>query len=242
MLSEFRAEPQNQSALQAWTNVFRLPQVEHHRQWISVTNKLGLILNELDHLELQMTATILSNQAYREPLMLIRQQLDPSGLANNAGHYSSFVGDYTLTILIACRDVLPSDGQPVNPDDLDTLTTLLVELTQNIDRSDLPSPIKDLVQKHIQIIHNAISDYRVRGTTAFVTGSLLAMQLAIENQDLIEQHKADPEVLQAMSSIQDVWRWVDNHVDLKKARDILAAAASGATFVEKMANLMLGSG
>lgn len=231
LLSEFGAEPHNQPALQAWLNVFLIHEKDSTRQWILVTHKLRLLLEELDLLERKLPNTVLSRQAYGRQLSEFHQAIDPAGLAKDRHAYTHLLSEDSLSILYACRDALPSDGQPLDPTDIGNLKAKLNELRQTVTESDMPDELKQFFFQHCQILDEALSDYLIRGPAAFVAAHVTTIQLIAVNHDLIERDKDNTEVRAASKRLADVWQWIEDRVDdletSKKALAYVAGAAAG---------------
>ncbi len=116
-----RHQSPQDSALDAWSKVFNVRLPDPNRRWMALTRKLELVMQELDRIEQQLPMTPLRTTSYQQPLEKLRQVLDVTAPGSQFHAAKQNIDDHVLYALETYASVLPSDGSPVENDDLEEL-------------------------------------------------------------------------------------------------------------------------
>lgn len=240
LMSMAKQQPQGESTVNAWARLFNIPPKEHNRRYMAVTQKLQLVLGEVDRLEQQMQSTPLRPHTYQEPLEQLRKALDATAMTNHFSQYTQYINDFTLNALDTYADLLPSQGEPIDEDELRELAKTLAELRGQVEESEsLPEDIRSFLLRQIQVLQDALNNYPIMGSAAFLQAQGLGAALVTIERDVVEQYPDNEEVQSYLHRLGSAWQFIKERVqDLETMQKMLTAG----TWVASKAMLALSDG
>ncbi len=227
LLAPVRRQHPGQPAIDAWARVFSIQTSNQNRRWMAVTQKLQLVLEEVDILEQQMHLTSLRRHTYEDPLEQLRQALDVTALTSTFGEYLQYINDYTLNALDMYTDLLPDQGEPIDGDELDKVAESLADLRHQVERSsELPEYVRSFLLRQIQVLEDALSNYPIVGPAAFLRAQGLGAAIATLEQDVVERYPDNDEARSYLKQLGGTWQWVrERVVDVETMQKILTSGA-----------------
>jgi hypothetical protein len=223
LLSDAAELSGQKTAHEVWAAYFEIDIDDPTRSWTAVGKKLQLILDEFDLLELEMVNTPLPTETFLPALRFLRKGIYLPQLGSQFSQFRSYFDSESLNILEICTALLPDDGVPIDEDELNDFATKLADFREEVESSDLPDIVKSFFLSHIDILQQAIVDYRIRGPVVFVEARFTAMSVSAQKAEDIAPHQDEPTVRNQMQRLSGFWEWVDK---LDKVERALAAAES----------------
>lgn len=201
-------QPGERPILDAWTAVFGRTSTSPFRQRIYVAEMVGKLAGELDKVHRQMYSTEYSQDLYRPVFEALEKAFDINVMSNPWQEPKQHLNQYTLNMLRMFAETLPSEGEALDENELLDISHRLDQVRAEIERSDLPEDVKDFFFEQIDLLTNAIREYKVRGNVVFGEAFNQAVTKSALNLALFQRHEADEEFQERWDHIRRTWDWV----------------------------------
>jgi hypothetical protein len=241
ILSPLEAGTPQNSTHSGWTAAFQIPidrtKNDPNLEWMIVVEKIHLARKEMDSIEPKMRYSSLSSspEVYQKPLAVLRNAFDATVASNPFQQATQYINDYTLHGLNMCAALLPDDGSHVTDDELLQARQTLSELREQVEHTELTEEVRDFFLAHIQILEQALVNYRIQGSAAFVNACTSVLLTTAYNHDNITWDPEDEPTNDILDKLITNWEWVKRRIDdaeaAKKAIALLLALAKAGQLV-----------
>ncbi len=205
ILDVARKSNSSAAALHVWAQVFNIDEQQPNRRIIEISKMMGLLYDEVERAQEEMKATPISSEHYEPAFERIFRALDVQALGNQWSTYSQHIGPETLQLVGMCADLTPSDGIPLDDEELSELSEQLRDLRRDIEESDLPSDVKAFFFNHIELLLDAIRKYPIQGTEAFRRAAADAGILFRAGQAMMESNTKNEAFTRPMQQLLGAW-------------------------------------
>jgi hypothetical protein len=129
----------------------------------------SLLFAEFDSLTEESTRLGFSEES-RQPIVAAFEMLSVRAMSQ-AWSQSVALFQASLPVLRIFGEGLPDEGPAISKENLTSLETAVVNLREEIKRSDLPETVKRFVYEQLDIVEQAIKEYPIAGINAFRTAA-----------------------------------------------------------------------
>lgn len=219
VMTSWKSIQPKDSALSGWLRVFSITSTEKNRDFVVVTHRLQLLIDELDLLRDKLHLLNVSASIYNPSLAKLDHALSPAILTADAEHVRQYLTEDVYVGLAFSSELLPDEEEDISADDFREVVDLINQLELMLQDSSFPTSLMILIRRHIRLAELAISQYPIRGAVALKDAVKYAVgDLVFEAEALTPAGRENAEV------IQRLW---------KKANDL----ADGAIKVDSLAQL-----
>ena len=167
LLAEASQAGDSDKTRDVWAKAFHLPEeYQGPKLNAEVSMKLSALHQELEALRASMNDTFVPEEVFEPPLRKVESAISPT---NIGAQWRSFSKHITPEVLLSLRynsAILGVQERPIDEDELDSLIEEVRELEQKLKEADLSPAVKALIERHVESIMFALSDYRIKGASA----------------------------------------------------------------------------
>jgi hypothetical protein len=163
VLSKWRSQPDSSPAIRGWGAILEIPRGS--KDW-TVYHRVGLLVDELELLREQLGAKDLTPSNYEPYLAQVDLALSPRQIALKTDHVKQYVKPEVLAALALCSDVIGHEEEAISTEQFADIARTINDLAQSLEDPSIPASLKVIIQRHIQLIETAISEYPLVGAKA----------------------------------------------------------------------------
>ena len=180
--------------LDVWTTVFEIAEKEQSRRALAVAGKLKLMHDELEELRPRMQQSGISEHMYVPYFNRIEHALSPISLGAHWSGVKPHLGQDALVALAFCSEILPHEEDEVELSELTKLLAEIEELEEALRKATIPTTLKVVIQRQLDLIRTAISGYKIVGARPLREAARAAMVEMLVHKEELKQHSHTPEV------------------------------------------------
>ena len=196
-LSRASTQHPNDPAWKAWAHAFELPTVFKegsltHSLLHEVASCVSLTYQQLRQGRAQIDRTPFKRETF-DPIFDNAEKVLSIGSLEGPWNLSrQHLGSEVLPMLKAYSEALPDDDE-TTADEIAQLVKQCRQLEELITKHKLPDDLKLFLLRQLDIIQQAIREFRIRGGEAFRDAAYNMAVDAAENQEIVQQHaKLEP--------------------------------------------------
>lgn len=200
----------DQAMYLALANVFQVKGSDDRKTAELVLVRLHWLYEELDLLEVQAQASSVSPHLYAGAFSRIRLVLSPLNLpASWQAARGNLTPDVLLTLAFL-NELLPDEESPIAIEELQAIANEVEQLQKLLAQSVLPSPLRKLVEHHLQLIVLALAQYPFQGAKSLREVARTAVGEIIEAKGTI----IVPQNAEEISKLESLWKRVNTAADV----------------------------
>jgi hypothetical protein len=204
--------PNAPNQLAAWTYAFGLGNITGRDQKIQIAYGMKLFYDELDDMLAYLREEGHPVQNYDHLMRLIEHSITPEGIVHQWQDPRSRL-EQAAPILLMLSGFLP-DFETVIPEvDLAGVRTDLEQLEKSLEDKDISPVIRHYIRNQINVIRQALWEYKIRGVQVFAEARIKAYVLAKAPE--VEAHKDEPEVKKVNQLWQNLSKIMDAAIKIK---------------------------
>jgi hypothetical protein len=201
------------SSFDMWSNVFGRIHESEYRQRVFLSHMIGLLYDELDLLERQMANTSYSPPLYVDTIVSLRKALNTHNWGEQWISFQKHVDRTVLTSLQWMSESLPDDDTLVTDEEFNDLYVRLSGLQAEVVDSNLPPEAKNFLLIQIEILLQALREFRVRGSVVFAEALVKAATRYGIDIQVVKRQEADETFQKVWGQIRGSWAWVRERTD-----------------------------
>ena len=168
LLTKIPPVTQNTQVLEVWVQLFELTESNPNKKAATVAEQLGWLLREVELAKSELKNTGHSANLYESALIHLEQAFSPMLLSNSWNSVQQYLDAQTLQTLAIYSQVVPNEEELIKQDDLNELYARIAELEEFLKTSELPSRLQTLIERHINLIRQALAEYPIAGAKALI--------------------------------------------------------------------------
>ncbi len=209
ILDSVKTKPDNIPAHEVWSETFGLIETDQHKKNFSISRCLADLHDEVEHVRGEMLKAGYTSNLYEPTLnkcnSIFAVQLIPGQWAQPKQQITPEIS----TVLGFCSEILPDEEELVDPASLEELSKMAADLRELLIESTLPPYTKNIIEKHLSKIEEAISSYRVVGAKALEEVMQSAYGEVISNEEIFKEAKGSKE----LSKLSNIWQKTKSVLD-----------------------------
>lgn len=195
ILHEASKEKDNARTRDVWAKVFGInDEYQNHKLVAEVSMRLSSLHQEAEALQTLMLETNVPREVFEPPLRKVESAISAT---NIGAQWQTFKSHITPEVLLSLRynaAILGAQERPIDEAELESLLTEVAELEQKLAEADLPNGVHLLIEKQLQAVRAALSDYKIKGASAIKDAVHKAAGELIEHKEEVSESR-DSEVI-----------------------------------------------
>jgi hypothetical protein len=218
VLEETTSTTDNTQVLEAWANIFFIKEAQPIKRAVAVTQLLQAMHQELELASNGLAKASFSVSLYESAFSKIENAISPMILPNTWNSARQYLSAEVFTALAFCAEILPDEESQISQEDLIEIQNQVDELRDTLATANLPARLRTLIEHHISLIENALSEYKIVGAKALREAGRAALGEIIEVRAEISESKEEP----AIKKLDATWKKVNNVADIALKAEKLA--------------------
>lgn len=207
-MTAWRPLQQNEAAIKGWLTVLSIPSENGTRDYIRASERIQLLVDELDLLRDKLFRAGFSKNVYEPPLRKLEEALSLKLLTAQCVHVKQHLTEDVYTGLAFCSELLPEEEEGIKAEEFTELVGLINQLELLLQENTFPAELSSLIRKHIRLAELAIAQYPIRGADSLKEAVKYAAGDLIFSADAIAT--ASPE---NANTIRNLWRRMNQIAD-----------------------------
>ena len=209
ILDSVKTKADKLPAHEVWSEIFGLIETDQHKKNFSISRCLADLHDEVEHVRSEMLKAGYTSNLYNPTLnkcnSIFAVQLIPGQWAQPKQQITPEIS----TVLGFCSEILPNEEDLVDPTSLEELSKMAADLRELLTESTLPPYTKNIIDKHLSKIEDAISSYSVVGAKALEEVMQSAYGEVISNEEIFKEAKGSKE----LSKLSSIWQKTKSVLD-----------------------------
>lgn len=168
------------------------------------------MLQELENARLELINTGHSENLYENAIGHLENAFSPMLLPSTWSNVEQYLVPQTLQTLAIYSQVVPNEEELIKDDDLNEIYAHISELEVFLESSELPSRLQSLIERHINLIRQALAEYPIAGAKALIEARRSAIGELVELKGQFEDVPKDSPELKKLS---ELWENVNTVAD-----------------------------
>lgn len=201
---------------QVWAEVFSIEESDQHRKNTSISRCLADLHDEVELVRSEMLKLGYSDNLYNSSL---RKCNDVFAVQAIMGSWQGPKQHITVEVPIVlgfCSEILPNEEDLIDQANLDELRKMATDLRGCLKKSILPPHTKNIIEKHLNKIDDAILKYKIVGAQALEEMMQFAYGEVIASSAVFVDEKSSEEVGKLCSMWKKTKSFLDGVVDTNK--------------------------
>lgn len=218
-------------ALNGWQVVFGMDPMKGARGYIKTSERVHILVDELDLLRDKLHLRGFSANAYGPAFSKIDSALSPEHFINPSANVKQYLSEDVFAVLTFCSEVLPQEEDGISTEDFASVVGVINELELLLSDNSFPSELTALIRRHVRLAETALANYPLRGAAAIkdavkaATGDILFSEP--EMSGLTNDQRR---------SLSGLWQSLNNIADKAiKVDNLLQLSGRAVAFLEKLA-------
>lgn len=216
ILNSIAKTPDKTPVHEVWAGAFSVKETDQHKRNFSISRCLADLHDEVELVRGEMNKLGYSDYLYNSSLNKCNAIFGVSSLMGSWGQMKSQLAPEVLVALGFCSEILPNEEELIDNKNLEELAKMASELRECLKSSDLPSYTKNVIEKHINKIEEAISKYKAVGAKALAEVMQAAYGDVIANESVFNEAKGSEEIRKLSRIWQKTKAVLDGVVDANK--------------------------
>lgn len=196
------------SVIDVWAHTFDVKETDTLKKAALVSEKLVLMLDELQLAENEISKTF-SNAAYAKLITSLNNAFSPILLSASWNSVQQYLSSDVMSSLAIFREALPNEEELISADELNELHARISELENFLENSSLPERVIQLIKRHIALIREALSNYKISGAKALIAARRAAYGQFFEVNEVLNPDFNPEEI----SKLKIIWSTVNKLTD-----------------------------
>jgi hypothetical protein len=195
------------SVVEGWAQVFELASEEDVKKASLVSEKLVLLLDEVELAKNKLALSYPSN-TYELMVRNLNNAFSPVLLGATWPSVTQHLVPEVKMAIQILKETLPNEEDLVNHEELNELHARLSELETFLEKSVLPERVVGLIKRHIKLIREALSNFSITGAKGLVEARRASYGEFFEVKEIFQNEKS-PEV----TKLKAIWVMVNKVTD-----------------------------
>lgn len=196
------------SVIDVWALTFDIKETDSLKKAALVSEKLVLLLTELKLAEKEIAKSFTSS-SYTDHFTKLNNAFSPIYLSANWNSVRQYLSVEVMSSLAIFREALPNEEELISADELNELHARISELENFLENSSLPERVIQLINRHISLIREALSNYKISGVMALIEARRAAYGEFFEVKEVLDP-EFNPEEI---SKLKIIWGAVNKLTD-----------------------------
>lgn len=196
------------SVLDVWAQTFEVNEADGIKKATLVSEKLVLLLNELQLAENEIAKSF-SEAAYSRLIVNLNNAFSPMLLSANWNSVHQYLSVDIMSSLAIFREALPNEEQSINIEELNELHARISELENFLENSSLPDRVIQLIKRHIRLIREALSNYKITGAKTLIEARRAAYGEFFEVKEVLQENYNPDEIVK----LKTIWSQLNKLTD-----------------------------
>ncbi|MGZ8269694.1 MAG: hypothetical protein ACXW1T_00780 [Methylophilus sp.] len=195
------------AVVDVWSQAFELTSIEGVKRVSLVSEKLILLLDEVELAENKLALNYPS-KTYNSMVGNLNNAFSPMLLGTTWGSVKQYLAPDVMMAIQILRETLPNEEELIKPEELNELHARLSELETFLEKSVLPERVVGLIKRHIKLIREALSNFSITGAKGLVEARRASYGEFFEVKEIL-QSKDKHEI----SELKAIWEMVNKITD-----------------------------
>lgn len=200
ILNQVFAKPDTPPVHQIWADVFSIDEADQSRKNFSVSRCLADLHDEVELVRSEMLKLGYSENLFTPSLNNCNSAFAVQAIMGPWKTQKQYITPEVRTAIGFCSEILPNEEDAIDDASLDELKSMASDLRKHLTNSNLPPYTKNIIEKHLSKIEEAITKYKVVGAKALEEVMQSAYGEVISNETVFEEAKGSKE-LRILSTI-----------------------------------------
>ena len=194
--------------LDVWAQAFDVNETEDIKKAALVSEKLVLLLEELELAKNEIEKKFTKN-AYNTMVESLNNAFSPMLLPAGWNSIQHYLSSDVMASLAIYREALPNEEQSINIEELNELHARMSELEIFLESSSLPDRVIQLIKRHIKLIREALSNYKITGAIALIEARRASYGEFFEVKEILQKDYNPEEI----SKLKAIWSGLNKLTD-----------------------------
>ena len=166
ILNKVKSKQDKTPAHEVWAEVFSIEESDQNRKNVSISRCLADLHDEVELVRSEMLNLGFSENLYNSSLIKCNAVFAVQAIM---GQWQGLKQQITPEVPVAlgfCSEILPNEEELIDEASLDELKKMATDLRSCLAKSTLPPYTKNIIEKHLNKIDDAILKYKVVGAKA----------------------------------------------------------------------------
>ncbi|OIM97958.1 hypothetical protein BFR57_09535 [Idiomarina sp. MD25a] len=238
IIDSVKAESDATPAHDVWGKVFEIENEDKSRKTFAISRCLADLHDEVESVRSEMKKLGYSENLYNTTLNKCNTLFAVQTLMSKWQSMKQQITPEVPVALGFCSEILPNEEDLIDKDSLDDLKRMAADLRGTLSSSKLPDYTRNIIDKHITKIEEALTKYRAVGAKAFEEVLQSAYGEVIANEEAFKKAKGSPELGKLSAMWQKTKSALDGVVDANKRLGAMGGMAEkGQKVLEFLSNL-----
>ncbi|MDI1308171.1 MAG: hypothetical protein PSV17_01885 [Methylotenera sp.] len=210
LLTKIPSVAQNTQVLEVWAQLFELTESDSNKKAAVVAERLGWLLKEVDLAKSELKNTGHPASLYESVLIHLEHAFSPMLLPSIWSSVQQYLDAQTIQTLAIYSQVVPNEEELIKEYDLNELYARISELEEFLKNSELPIRLQTLIERHINLIRQALAEYPIAGAKALIEARRSAVGELLE---LKHQFNDVPKKSVELNKLSELWENVNAVAD-----------------------------
>jgi hypothetical protein len=216
VLNSVKSKPDNTPAHEIWAEVFSIEESDQNRKNVSISRCLADLHDEVELVREEMLKLGYSENLYNSSLKKCNAVFAVQSIMGQWKGPKQQVTPEVPVALGFCSEILPNEEDLIDEANLDELRVMASDLRASLTESNLPVYTKNIIEKHLNKIDDAILKYKVVGAKALEEVMQSAYGEVIVSEAVFEEARGSEEVGKLSAMWQKTKLVLDGVVDTNK--------------------------
>ena len=225
-------------AHEVWADIFQIDEQDQHKKNVAISRCLADLHDEVEFVRSEMTKLGFTENLYSSSLNKCNAVFAVQSLM---GTWQAPKQQITPDVPVAlgfCSEILPNEEDLIDEDSLDELKKMASDLRECLVSSELPIYTKQIIEKHLRKIEEAITKYKAVGAKALEEVMQSAYGEVIASEGIFEEARGSKE----LSKLSAMWQKTKSVLDgvastNKRLGGIQGMAEKGQKVIEFLENI-----
>ncbi len=238
ILDSTKSKNDKTPAYEVWAEIFDLSENDQHKRNFCISRCLADLHDEVEHVRSEMLKAGYTSNLYEPTLNKCNAIFAVQHIPGQWAQPKQQITPEVSTVLGFCSEVLPNEEDLVDQTSLEELRKMASELRETLKDSTLAPYLKNIIEKHLSKIEEAISSYRAVGAKALEEVMQSAYGEVISNEEIFKEAKGSEELSKLSALWQKTKSVLDGVVSVnKRIGGVQGMAEKGQSLLELIQNL-----
>jgi len=216
ILNSVKTKQDKTPALEVWAEVFAIDESDQNKKYVSISRCLADLHDEVELIRSEMLKFGYSENLYSSSLKKCNAAFAIQIITGQWQGPKQHITPEVLVALGFCSEILPNEEDLIDKADLDELRKMAADLRECLAKSTLAPYAKNIIEKHLNKIDEALLKYRITGVKALEDVMQSAYGEVIASEAVFEESKGSKEIGKLSVMWQKTKSVLDGVVDTNK--------------------------
>ncbi len=208
---------------EVWAEIFDIEETEQNPKNFAISRRLADLHDEVELIRTEMMKLDFSESLYSPSLNKCNAVFGVQTIMATWQSPKQQISPEVETALGFCSEILPNEELLIDEKNIDELKQMASELRANLENSKLPIYTKNIIEKHLSKIEEALTKYRAVGAKALDEVMQSAYGEVIANETVFEEASGSQE----LGKLSAIWQKTKIILDGVVSTDKRIGAAQG---------------